>query len=369
MRPPVRTTTGPRVDAAEADRIATVYNVRSYPAPPFGLLTEAPRDYEQDEELTRRDAAPHWNSAVDLIRQGVDGYLALVHMRDRLAAHLAELTHQERQVSLPAEIDYVVRRILIYESKRHGPDATLEDSLEGDLPLGDTRWSWELRFSSAQVDGPEVLDEPPALLALRAPEVDRLVAEYEGWDAQSLVEFERGATWAQCIEKQSNGEVWRILGVRGPDPDVVQLVEFRLKVVEQVLREHEVLGHVDEFGAGARRRLAPSSDQTSFLDAAVAAIEAVEAEASDATSAETGRQSWANVSAKMTIATGWSTGRLERFAERDLTLFGGPAFEKREGRGSGPLPRGEEAERYARFCRVVRAYDRARSAIDGLDEG
>ena len=58
--------------------------------------------------------------------------------------------------------------------------------------------------------------------------------------------------------------------------------------------------------------------------------------------------------------TGRSNDWHERVAEGEFLLFGGPAFAKRTGRGSGPLTREQERERYDRFCRVMRAYDAAR---------
>ena len=361
MTPPPGSTQGPRLDKAEADRIAEAHDIRTYPVPPRKLLSERPQDSDDYDGLLDRAVAPHWNSAVDLLRAGPEGYLALTRLRDRLADESSRLGREGEQVSLPAEIARRVHRVLSYEAERYGAESTLAASIP-DRPeaSGMLWWSWEPRWSLDQEHAPISFDDPPALFVLRSPDIDGLVSEYAG--TGTLVEFERDTTWASNLSRVSDAGLW-YSDVSALSRYVDELVEFRLKVVEQVLREHEVLGHVQEFGEGEPRRAVLSDEQTTFLDVALAAIGAVEAEVDDPTSPAKGRRSWSNVSAKMHDKTGWSGNRLEGIAQNDFGLFGGPAFVKREGRGSGPLTRAEEADRYALFCRVMRAYDRARRGV------
>jgi hypothetical protein len=376
--PPPRPMEGPRLDAAEAERIAAVYDVRSFPLPPGDLLGDTVFDNDQRgtdlfDEAAKQAVAPHWNSAVYLLR-GPDGYIALVRLRDRLAGHIAGIVREADQRSIRASIARSVGRILASEAERHGSDTAIGASLDG-LPLSahGNGWSWEPRRSWPQEEGAEeggaeeegaeeegtvVPYSPPALFALRSAYLDALVAASESEHRDTFVEVQRDWTWARALSAASSAE--SRFSRKGFGTDVVDLAEFRLKVVEQVLREHELLGHVDEFGTGAHRRVELTSEQTAFLDAALAAIAEVEADAEDPSNKR--RRSWSNVNGRMSDKTGWHLSTLERIAEKSFTLFGGPAFVKQEERGSGPLPRGEEAERYRRFCTVMEAYGQARSA-------
>lgn len=365
VTPPAPPRKASRLDAAEADRIAAIYNVRTFPLPPGDLLGEEvfendQRGTERLDEAAKRVVAPHWNTAVDLLGDGAEGYLALVRLRDRLAGRIAEIVHEADQRSIHADIAGSIRQILAHEAERYGSDAQIGDSLASlTEPADEDGWWWEPRRSYSQQQLP-VAGAPPVLFALRSTYLDGLVATYEWEFNDTLVEFEREWTWSRALNRATANEAQAERARLGGDDRAHELAEFRLRVVEQVLMEHEVLGHVDEFGTGAHRRVMLTPEQTTFLDAALTAIAEVEVDAEDPSNRR--RRSWSNVSGRMADETGWSPGTLERIAEESFTLFGGPAFVKQEARGSGPLPRPEEIERYELFRRVMQAYDRARSA-------
>lgn len=350
----------PRLDAAAADWIASVYDVRTFPLPPGDLLGEIvfendQHGYDLFDEAAKRAVAPHWNSAVDLLR-GADGYLALVRLRDRLASYVAGIVREADQRSIRASIARSVGRILAHEAERHGADTEIGTALDGWLPSGDDEWQWEPRRSQGQEEGTVVPATPPALFALRSAYLDALVAASENENRDMFVEVQRNWTWDRALSAASSTESRFSRNAFGTGTNVVDLAEFRLKVIEQVLREHELLGHVDEYGAGGGRRVALDEEQVVFVQAALSAIHAVESEVADGIASA---PSWDAVRKRIGDETGWGTTRTERAA----TKLG--AYEKHV--GSGRPTADQVRSRYEQFReRVVALADPA--GAGGWDE-
>lgn len=356
---PVRPEQRPGLDAAEADRIAAVYDVRSYPVPPGELLTEQTEDYGHYDELFERAVAPHWNAAVGLLRSGADGYLALVRLRDRLAGHVAAVVHTSDEQSALAALARSVRRVVAREAERHGLDAVIGTSLD-DRPPSATEdgWWWEPRRSWGQEEGTVVPDSPPAFFVLRSAYLDTLASKTDSEQGDIFVEVQRGWTWGRALGRATSTEGRFSRQRSGLGTDVADLAEFRLKVVEQVLREHELLGHVAEFGVGGDRRVRLSDEQADFVRAALAAVRFVEAEVDRG---EASAPSWDAVQKQITADDeSWKSKRSERVA----TELG--AFEK--GEGSGRPTDAQVRARYEQFRGRVMALARAAGA-DVTDEG
>lgn len=317
-------------------------------------------DHSNYDDVVQELVSPHWNSAVDILKGG-DGYQTLCLLRDKLADRLSEHDRRVALESLPGMLAPWVQGILDHELKTHGRRASLGDSL--DQPSSPSRpWAWEQAWSQGQHHGGYVADAKPAMLTLRSPYLDDVLkTDEERQVLRQRFAFDRNSTWAEALQSVKKSAVLYRRLPSGQSLRLRDLIGFRLEVTDHVLREYELLGHVGTFEEGQRRAIVLSAEQETFLNAALDAIAAAEADAANPKAAHKGRLSWSNVRGRMSLAVGWDTTRLENFAESEFRLFGGPAFEKQEGRGRGPLPRDEERARYERFCRVMRAYDDARN--------
>ncbi len=333
-----------RLDAAEADRIAAAYKVRTFPLPPGDLLGDEvfeidEQGVERHDEAAKRVVAPHWNAAVDLLGDGAEGYLALLRLRDRLAGRVAEFVREADQGSIRAEITSSVRQILSHEAKRYRPDLTIGDALAGATPPADNAgWWWEPRLSYRQQQFP-VAGAPPAIVALRSTYLDGLVSTYEWEFKDTLVEFEREWKWSRALQRATANEAQAERAMRDRDDRVHELAEFRLRVVEQVLREQELLGYVTEFDVGEVRHVALDDEQAEFVRAALAAIRSVEA---NSAKGKAPAATWDAVQKQITATDStWGSHRIERVA----TTLG--AFERL--RGSARPTNNQIRDRYERF--------------------
>ena len=238
-----------RQRAAEAARLVALCDLRSLPVPSANLLTESPRDEDHYADLAERVVVVHWNSAVSVLDGGA-GHADLLKLRDRLALHLREIEDQiDRWSSRDLVVSYV-ESVVAHEADRYGEDAVVEEAVSGDgaeRPSGE-EWWWE--FERPEWQSPV---GPPEFVRLRSPALDRLIPVSDlpwpspkDWPASYYVTFGRGSTWRDCANRFKGWSRPRRRDQDDADRDILkaELVEFRLRVVERVLWEHEVLGHV-----------------------------------------------------------------------------------------------------------------------------
>ena len=352
------------IDAQEVDRTGALYRVREVPLPPGRLVPEwaisddAGDIYEAHEAAIDYVVSRHWNSALEVLgRDG--GYSELVLLRSQLQDRLATLNREAEQRSARGRLARYLARVIEYESERLGRTSRVGEVLDRNHPDHDV-WRWEATPSLVQMWCGHLPDDEPEQVVLRSPFVDALVAQV---GENRLVSFNRSLTWQEAA-LQAEPSIFDFVDDRD-EQGLAELVEFRIEVVDQVLREYEILGVAGAYDSGASRHLGLDAEQEEFLRAAVVAIHRVEAQAAGASGAKAGR-SWNNVRKTMELELGRSSNYLERVAEKSFTLFGGPAFEKETLSGSGRKGERRTIERYRRFVRVMGAYARAAGLEDLL---
>ena len=342
----------------EADRLAMGRRVRTVAPLPGSLLPEDPRDNEHYGELMDGVTAPHWNSAVDTLRSGPQGYLALLQMRDRLDERL----DRERRVYERAEVTRSVAarvgRIVRAEANRHGASTMMYVSLR-DSGGGTSDWEWAPEDAVVDfIPLPRPVDMPDQYRLVDA-EVTELLERYSTLRERDSVPFPRALlsfnpedTWDDC-ERIVAGRTWswKPGATEKWRERRVELIEFRLSVVEQVLSEHEVLGYVGEYGESPRP-VELDEEQEEFLKAALRAFELVDKRKLEPT--------WFAIQGKLAEWTGRSRNQLERIAEKRFD-----AFEK--GSGSGRPSAQDVEERYSLFRRQTERWARS-SGIGSASE-
>ena len=241
-------------------------------------------------------------------------------------------------------VTYIVRE----EASRHGADSTIASSLRSREPSTEP-WDWAQKASVLNLSFSESNRSVPSWYRLEDPEVARLLAEYdEIQDLDSkpfpdgLVSFSGEATWAGC-ERVSTGLTWHYSKQATEEwrERRVELTEFRLAIVEQVLREHEVLGYVGVYGESPRQ-VELGDEQETFLNAALRALKQVDARKL--------KPSWFAIQGAMSQGTGMSRNKLERIAS-DLHAF------VKASEGTRPSAQ-EINDRYELFRRQVERHAR-----------
>ena len=310
----------PSLNSAEAESLDAVAKIQRVPLPPSDLL-EDPRHADL-EDPTGRIVSPHWNSAVDLLSGGA-GYVALVTLLARLREHESRLQEALDWVEDNTETTKEVLGYLAHEAETKGADVTLAESLGAAPVAGDDGWAWSIGKRGSYV-----------LSGTRVPLTN---ADFKRHRSSSPLEFNGSYTWTQC-----RSAVGLISLPFGLDQDAKQLglVRFRREVVDQVLLEYEVLGHVPYVTDETSRLVQLSDEQVEFVRAALDAIRSVEA---GVAAGEASTPSWDAVLKKVTEVEGprWGKTRAEGIATR----LG--AFAKLAGSGR---PTGEQIHRrYERF--------------------
>ena len=243
------------VSPLEADRLAEGRRLRTIAQLPGSLLPDNPRDNDHYDDLVNGVTAPHWNSAVALLQSGPQGYLALLQMRDRLDKHLEKEQRVYERADVTRRVAVRVCQIAQAEAKRYGGATTLYASFRDERDTtGDWEWTPDSSgLSFGQLPRPA---DMPDRYCLTDAEVSGLLGQYDALQdrdsppfPRSLLSFDPEYTWGD-FERVAAGHC------RRPTDDWrerrTDLIEFRLSVVEQVLREHEVLGYVGEYGESPR---------------------------------------------------------------------------------------------------------------------
>ena len=221
------------------------------PSPPALLFEDEPN--ASSFTVSRWDLLrPHWNGAVGMLKEGAGGYAALVLLHDRLKEHVARSKARLSEVQGTQRRYEALVRFLSSEATSFGVQTTLRESL-GDSPPNvldlDTaesptkRWQW--------CSGPS-FTVPPASEASGDLWPDYILMPTTRADSEDphfrSPSFAAGLTWDEAIDKlDSRVATWTDVLVEAQLQH--EVVEFRSRVVEHVLREFELLGYVDELGA------------------------------------------------------------------------------------------------------------------------
>lgn len=222
-----------------ADRADQFVNIRTLPRPPLYLQEDA---YSSEQAVAL--VAPHWNSAVEVLESGPSGYSALVQLHDRLVGHLQSVTEtaswlESRSVLLDRVLD-----ALHQEMHEHGADTEVYASLGENPATGElAEWRWMVekgRYVLERVG--RYVDEIWRDHASRIQRY-RVVYPHETWgDALSRTTSAYERTEQRLIPLDHRRD----------------LVRFRLEVMEQVLKEYELLGLVKQLEQdSAPRSLSP----------------------------------------------------------------------------------------------------------------
>ena len=336
----------------EADRLAANRRFRVIPTPPGDVLVRDPQDDLDYREVIAETVAPHWNSAVAMLASGTDGYLALVTLRDRLKGRLAE---ERRGDELDDLLDHIRARVLAVlrkEADAHGAETNL---LASSLALSQgSDHKWVSAYRTADVATTQA--DPPSLYCLHDAETLARVADYKallgphGFDeSRTLTQFDRDATWASCIGQVA--QRLRLFKRSTAWEARAEVVQFRLSVIDQVLREHEVLGYVGVYGESPRL-VELDDEQETFLRAALRALKLVDKKKDKPT--------WFAIQTEMQWLTGRSRNWLERVAQDRFN-----AFEK--GSERGRLPAHKEKARYKLFRQQIERWARV-ADVEGFEE-
>lgn len=244
--------TEPAVTSVEdaAKELEEYAQVRVLPSPPGFLFRDQIHRYNlvrflMDEERARSDrrlaiyelVAPHWNAAVQRLNQGENGYASLIQLRNRLQQHVESEVAKAKPTATKAWLLERVQWAFGQAIDTYGEDALVGESL-GDPPVQTEKseWLWSLGPGSlyildldrnhARDDLKEVWDtEAQWILNARSARAD------ETWESAS-------AYAAKALEDAQQRLV--------PLDHKRDVIRFRLRIVEQVLLEYEVLGHVSE---------------------------------------------------------------------------------------------------------------------------
>ncbi len=305
------------------------------------------------EEKMREFTIAQWNDTVRLLDGGAGyGLLSklLAKARERLAAN------EERESELQATVLILQRMVgvLEAEAETRGGAATVDRSLVESGSSGGARWSWVgVERISPTHSGPQ---PEGILLRLEEPSVQEAIDEHPGLADLAVVKAAPSSTWDALLSRA------RIQLRRASETDhhirlesEQAMLTGRVHVIENVLREFEVIGYVNWMDKTQRLVIELDDDQEEFVAAAIEAIAAID-------DAETRRvmrvRKSFNAIAGLIGASdslGWDKDTVETFVISRLNPVGehlrlrDPLFEKWEGRGSGPGPRSAQDDRYEAF--------------------
>lgn len=337
--------------AEAADVLATDLDIRGIPLPPAHLLRVRTQKVPKEAVGAAAEAfvLPHWNFAVELINQGGAGYSALLNMRTRLKEHWDRVDRRERQVEAQRIGVHNVRVFLFDEAALYGANMTLRESLEPLAPPDEQDkdgWYWQHAQSALTAPVSISGDFGCRTFALRTPghEGASDSRSEDFYTPRSVREFHPEATWVDCIKHVEDFEDVTLHGI---DSEELSVISFRLEIIEQVLREHEVLGFVGEIktGDGSPPHISLSEERRSFVRAALKAIPKVE---SDVDAGIRRFRSFTAVLEEVELILGWGNTRFKRVA----TELG--AFQEREGEGGGPPTTPVRRKQYSDFCSRIR---------------
>ena len=347
------------IDAPEADRTDALYHIRRVPLPPGELVPEWAVDKDASDVYEAYGAAidyvvsRHWNSALEIL-ETEGGYSELVLLRSQLQRRLDALRQEANRRVAAERLKRRVADVVKHEADRLGPASRVGDVLEAPNVLEHGVWRWEPHFSGAQVRRGVLPGDEPEQVVIRSAEIDELAAQS---GERGRLGLGASWTWEEAVSRTALTVFDRTSELPSARSDLYELLAFRIEVIDQVLREHEVLGRAGPFGSDSTHRIQLDAEQEAFLRAAAAAIIEVEDEARNPSSPATGTRSWSNVRGRIEVALGRSKSYVERVAGKRFVHYGGPAWVR--GEGSGRRTDVEIADTYAQFVRVMKAYVKA----------
>jgi len=222
--------TGQRGLAEVADRVDRAVELRALPAPPLCMTPSFSVDSRADDVEV---AALHWNQVVRRLRPDGSGYTALVQMRERLEARGQRVRSQADALDAALEPLLSLPGALSEAEERYGHGTVISWTLTGAAMAPTDGWYW--------VDlgeGVHVMELDPDVV------VDFDEAAYAR--TRPVRTAGPGTTWGEMAER-----AWDVVDQVGARAVRAQsesdVYDFRLRIVEQVLREYEVFGYVDEF--------------------------------------------------------------------------------------------------------------------------
>lgn len=265
-----------------ADRLEQHLGIRSLPRPPGYLLRNyrdawltgslAPTRTQPIEPFPKfidgrlhpvlEYVAPHWNEAVRMLNSGGEwlgvseyGYSSLVQMRDRLQDHLKKADAESAPLEAQSVLLERSRWAFWREFDEYGPDAKVAATL-GDEPAqrDGSVWRW--------------VKEDPWMYVLHLDEGDDEEHHDVFWNhflelwkkyGRSIMTFRKAFvndTWRDAVHRAEGGfeDAEERLA---PLNRLRSVLRFRKGVIEQVLKEHEILGYVEELRPGVQRPLQP----------------------------------------------------------------------------------------------------------------
>ena len=208
-------------------------------------------DHEDYDTSYDKLIEPQWNQAVLLLDEG-RGYSNLLATLERLNEKLQrseERFNKEKQIYNSFNMVY---NLFLGEASEHGADKKIGDSLGVSNPesANSDMWTWSVMQIGSGWKG-----EITELKNKYFPHVsDPFKRIYEAEKVPDYVTpVDENDTWQQVIDKTGKRgkrySKW-VDEYRG----LVQIISFRIKLIEAVLYEYEILGFVDEYQPSANNR-------------------------------------------------------------------------------------------------------------------
>ena len=216
------------------------YAGRQYFALPHRLVSDSKKYKETFDRLVQ----PHWNQMVGLLNEQ-GGYGELLTLRSRIQERFDTAEEQHNKSEKILHGYQMALDLLISESKYHGPDNILRNTLGHDKLINSKPkyWTWGVVYMSD-----EPFDDLQKSDHFYSPRVTDLYKSFFAADAfpEYLYPIKGSKTWREMIEETKTS--LKLYSDKDENLEgLIDILRLRLNVLHAVLHEYELLGKAEKY--------------------------------------------------------------------------------------------------------------------------
>ena len=187
---------------------------------------------------------PQWNKAVNFLNN--NGYLPLLKLLDRLGEKRERVANQLEKIRKELNQYQMLRGLLVREAEHYGKEKTIEESLGIEKPISSRPdwWEWHKSFSIIRNEGKDAEYIEHHFYPIPTELFKKSYAA-ENFPQYPLPFFGY-QTWGEAIEQALTPR-----DVLNEDKDryagLLDVIKFRMSVIEAVLWDFEILGEVENY--------------------------------------------------------------------------------------------------------------------------